>query len=79
MVGIKNKNDDSLMTKKISLLMIGLNEYEGINLLKERINHQKRFLTEILYIDGTQQTVHQNLLNQWDGELLFKVRIIGAH
>lgn len=40
------------MTKKISLVMIGLNEYEGINLLKERINHQKRFLTEILYIDG---------------------------
>ena len=40
------------MTKKISLVMIGLNEYEGINLLKERINHQKKFLTEILYIDG---------------------------
>ena len=40
------------MTKKISLVMIVLNEYEGINLLKERINHQKKFLTEILYIDG---------------------------
>lgn len=48
----KSKNDDSLMTKKISLVIFGLNEYDGINLLKERINHQKKFLTEILYIDG---------------------------
>ena len=38
--------------KKISLIILGLNECEGINLLKERINNQKKFLEEIIYIDG---------------------------
>lgn len=40
------------MSKKISLVILGLNEYDGINLLKERINNQKNQLIEILYIDG---------------------------
>ena len=38
--------------KKISLIILGINEYDGINLLKERINGQKKFLEEIIYIDG---------------------------
>lgn len=38
--------------KKISLIILGLNEYDGIDLLKERINDQKKFLEEIIYIDG---------------------------
>ncbi len=40
------------MSKKISLVILGLNEYDGIKLLKERINKQKNQLIEILYIDG---------------------------
>jgi glycosyltransferase involved in cell wall biosynthesis len=38
--------------KKISLIILGLNEHDGIDLLKERINNQKKFLEEIIYIDG---------------------------
>lgn len=40
------------MSKKISLVILGLNEYTGINLLRDRINNQKSRLQEILYIDG---------------------------
>ena len=33
--------------KKISLIILGINEYDGINLLKERINGQKKFLGKL--------------------------------
>ena len=41
-----------MSNEKISLIILGLNEYDGIDLLKERINDQKKFLEEIVYIDG---------------------------
>ena len=40
------------MNKKISLIVFGLNEHEGIKLLKDRINKNAEKLEEIFYIDG---------------------------
>ena len=40
------------MNKKISLIVFGLNEHEGIKLLKDRINKNAENLEEIFYIDG---------------------------
>lgn len=40
------------MTSSISLIIIALNEIEGLKVIGERVNKQKTFLNEIIMVDG---------------------------
>ena len=40
------------MEKKISLIIISKNEIEGLKFIGERVNSQKKYLNEIILVDG---------------------------
>ncbi len=65
------------MEKKISLIIISKNEIEGLRFIGERINSQKKFLNEIILVDGQStdgtieyaKTLGWNVIVQKDNEL----------
>lgn len=40
------------MSNKISLIIISLNEIDGLKVIGDRVNNQKKFLKEIILVDG---------------------------
>ena len=65
------------MEKKISLIIISKNEIEGLKFIGERVNSQKKFLHEIILVDGQStdgsieyaKTLGWNVIVQKDNEL----------